>query len=198
MTTKPKHTKERILDAAELLFEQNGFEATSTRQIAQAAGANSAAPNFHFTTKENLIREVFRRRMEPLVEQRLKRLEKILDQSKMPDIGSIYDSFVDPLIELRQSTDKNQQAFLHLLAQNTLAPRKEFSELLATDLSDYVTAYAKALSQALPHLKPSVVRTRFDLAMATIARSFNYPKSNADRVAKDFVLAGLTANGSNS
>lgn len=189
LQTKP--TKDRILDASELLFEQNGFEATSTRQIAQAANANSAAPNFHFSSKENLIKEVFRRRMVPLVEERLSRLQQALDGPDTPDLEAIYDSFVDPLIELRKSTDKNKQAFLRLLARNTLAPRAEFTELLKTDLVDYVDTYSKALSKALPHLPPGVVRTRFDLAMATIARGLSDGRTNTHKEVREFVLAGL-------
>ncbi|MBL4679351.1 MAG: TetR/AcrR family transcriptional regulator [Pseudomonadales bacterium] len=193
MNTRQKRTKERILDAAELLFEERGFESTSTRRIAEAANANSAAPNFHFTSKENLIKEVFRRRMGPLVEQRMSLLTSVLKNQDKPDVAAIYDSFVDPLIELRQGSDKNKQAFLLLLARNALAPRKEFNELLETELMDYVTAYAKALQQVLPHLKPRTISLRFDLAMATIARAFNDPEGNMDKVVKQFVLAGLTA-----
>tara|TARA_R110002072_G_scaffold46082_1_gene127823 strand:- start:2008 stop:2592 length:585 start_codon:yes stop_codon:yes gene_type:complete len=193
MSTHTKPTRERILDAAELLFEQHGFETTSTRQIAEAAEANSAAPNFHFTSKENLVKEVFRRRMEPLVEKRLELLQKVLDASRKPDVGAIYDSFVSPLVELRKSSNKNEQAFLSLLARNTLAPRKEFIELLEMELADYVNAYVKALSLALPHLTRATVRTRFDLSMATIARAFNHPKAKVDKEARTFILAGLAA-----
>ena len=38
-------TKSRILDAAESLFMQHGFEATSLRQLTTAAGVNLAAVN---------------------------------------------------------------------------------------------------------------------------------------------------------
>lgn len=194
MNTHSVPTSERILDAAELLFEQYGFEATSTRQIAEAAQANSAAPNFHFTTKENLIKEVFRRRMQPLVQDRLALLQKVRNGVQKDSVGAIYDSFVDPLIELSRSSDKNKQAFLSLLSRNTLAPRKEFDDLLKTELADYVDAYVKALSSALPHLSAATVRIRFDLAMATIARAFHHSKDNATKEAKRFILAGLEAN----
>ena len=39
-------TRVRILNAAELLFTQQGFEATTLRQITGAAGANLAAVNY--------------------------------------------------------------------------------------------------------------------------------------------------------
>ena len=55
-------TRQRILDAAESLFTESGFDATTLRQITGAAEVNLAAVNYHFGSKEELIREVFRRR----------------------------------------------------------------------------------------------------------------------------------------
>jgi AcrR family transcriptional regulator len=56
-------TRERILDVAERLFMENGYEATSMRVITSAAEVNLAAVNYHFGSKEALLREVFRRRL---------------------------------------------------------------------------------------------------------------------------------------
>jgi AcrR family transcriptional regulator len=56
-------TRERILDVAERLFMENGYEATSMRMITGAAEVNLAAVNYHFGSKEALLREVFRRRL---------------------------------------------------------------------------------------------------------------------------------------
>ena len=47
--------QERLLDAAEALFAERGFEAVSLRDITLEAGANVAAVNYHFGGKENLI-----------------------------------------------------------------------------------------------------------------------------------------------
>ena len=65
-TTTGRHgpeTRGRILDAAEALFVEHGLEATSMRMITALAGVNLAAVNYHFGSKENLIQEVFRRRL---------------------------------------------------------------------------------------------------------------------------------------
>ena len=48
-------TQARILDTAEALFMEHGFEATSLRQITAAAGVNLAAVNYHFGSKEELF-----------------------------------------------------------------------------------------------------------------------------------------------
>ena len=56
---KSRDTRERLLGSAERLFAENGFDATSTRAIVEeAGGANSAAINYYFGSKEGLLREV--------------------------------------------------------------------------------------------------------------------------------------------
>ena len=49
---KPEHeTRTRILDVAEELFMQHGFEATSMRLLTSTARVNLAAVNYHFGSK---------------------------------------------------------------------------------------------------------------------------------------------------
>lgn len=64
-------TRQRLLDAAEDLFTRKGYAATSVRDITSAAECNLAAVNYHFHSKRNLYREVFRRRLGAVREQRL-------------------------------------------------------------------------------------------------------------------------------
>jgi len=48
------------------LFAERGIEAVSIRDITRAAGANLAAINYHFGTKQELVGEIFSRRLTPL------------------------------------------------------------------------------------------------------------------------------------
>ena len=59
-------TRERILCAAEALFMEHGYASTSLRLITARANVNLAAVNYHFGSKQALIREVFERRLGPL------------------------------------------------------------------------------------------------------------------------------------
>ncbi|KAB7772844.1 TetR family transcriptional regulator, partial [Xanthomonas sp. LMG 12460] len=68
-------TKDRILSAAEELFAQHGFSGTSLRQVTSQADVNIAAVNYHFGSKENLVNEVFRRRMDEMTAARMAQLE---------------------------------------------------------------------------------------------------------------------------
>ncbi len=54
-----KDTKQKILEAASILFAQNGFSGASIRDIAAKADVNLAAINYHFGGKDNLYWKVF-------------------------------------------------------------------------------------------------------------------------------------------
>ncbi len=55
MTTAEKiETKQKIVEAARMLFSRHGFSGTSIRQIAEESDVNVAAINYHFGSKENL------------------------------------------------------------------------------------------------------------------------------------------------
>ena len=70
-------SKERLLDEAEILFAEKGFEGVSVREITRAAGCNLASVNYYFGNKENLYMEVFRYRWMP----RAKRIHDNFRQS---------------------------------------------------------------------------------------------------------------------
>src|SRR3954471_23137020 len=77
-SVKPPHeTRTRILNAAEELFMQHGFEGTSMRQLTAKAGANLAAVNYHFGSKNALVEAVFRRRLDPMNSARIAELERL-------------------------------------------------------------------------------------------------------------------------
>ena len=55
-------TRDRLLGTAARLFADNGFATVSVRDICRDAGANVAAVNYHFTSKDTLFRDVLQRR----------------------------------------------------------------------------------------------------------------------------------------
>ncbi|MBB3173862.1 AcrR family transcriptional regulator [Endobacter medicaginis] len=59
-------TKNRILDAAERLYVEHGVDGVSLRPVTAAARANLAAVNYHFGSRDNLLRAMLERRLDPL------------------------------------------------------------------------------------------------------------------------------------
>lgn len=53
-------TKRLILDTAQRLFDEQGYDATSLRQIAEAVGMTKAAVYYHYPAKEHLLLELTR------------------------------------------------------------------------------------------------------------------------------------------
>ncbi len=96
MTAAPVGTKTKILDAAEKLFGQNGFDATSLRDITAEAQVNLAAVNYHFQSKESLIDAVVVRRLEPVNRRRMEMLDAA---GAAPSLELIIEAFVSPVLE---------------------------------------------------------------------------------------------------
>ncbi len=63
MSADKTDKKEHILNAAEKLFFQNGYDGSSTRSIASEAGMNMAMINYYFGSKDGLYRAVIERRL---------------------------------------------------------------------------------------------------------------------------------------
>src|SRR6185503_14026354 len=94
---KPPHeTRTRILDAAEALFMQHGFEATSMRHLTSTAEVNLAAVNYHFGSKDALIEAVFRRRLDPMNAARIAALDELEKQNHPQTAEAIIRAFIAP------------------------------------------------------------------------------------------------------
>ena len=100
--TKAATTKDRILDAAERLFAEKGFAETSLRDITAEAGANLAAVNYHFQSKDALIQAVFARRVGPVNERRLAALDALEAEAagRPVPLDDLLRAFIRPMLEL--------------------------------------------------------------------------------------------------
>src|SRR5258706_6664868 len=98
---KPQHeTRTRILDAAEELFMQHGFEATSMRVLTAKAGVNLAAVNYHFGSKHALIEAVFPRRLDPMNAARIAALAELESGRRPAEAEAIIRAVLTPRLGL--------------------------------------------------------------------------------------------------
>jgi len=93
---KPSLTKKQLqlLDTAESLFSQKGFDGTSVRDIAEAAGINTAMISYYFGSKEKLMEEIFERKSLNIKEK----VANLLKDDSLDPLEKMY-SLVDMYIE---------------------------------------------------------------------------------------------------
>ena len=97
-------TSEHLLLTAERLFAEQGFAAVSLRQIATAAGQrNPAVVQYHFGSKEQLIRAIIEFRVASINERRLQLLAGGKRRDK-DELRRIMRAIVVPLHELAAGT----------------------------------------------------------------------------------------------
>lgn len=164
-------TKSRILDAAEELFMEHGFEATSLRLITTAAAVNLAAVNYHFGSKEELFQAVFTRRLDPMNQQRLTLLDeyqKAVEPSALTCEKIIAAMFI-PALELSRDTDLGGKNFLRLLGRAYADPAPFIREFLSSQYAEMITAFRHAFGRALPHLPREEVSWRLHFLMGALS-----------------------------
>lgn len=78
MKINPNPSKQKVIDAASLLFFQNGFHGTSVRDIAEKASVNVSLISYYFKSKQGLLEYA----VTQYYEAYLKIMEETLEQTK--------------------------------------------------------------------------------------------------------------------
>ena len=164
-------TRLRILDAAESLFAQHGFDATTMRQITGAAEVNLAAVNYHFGSKEALIREVFRRRLTWLNQQRLKELGRLeADAAGAPLKPSrILEVFFGVALKMAADTEGGGRTFMRLLGRTYTKPTEFARSFLAEEYAAVIARFKAALIKALPGVPAEEILWRFHFMLGAMS-----------------------------
>jgi AcrR family transcriptional regulator len=144
-------SKRKLLDAAEQLFADHGFEAVSVRDITQLAKTNVAAVNYHFGSRDALLGLVMMRYLVPINEERMARLEAVDRKypGKSVPLEEIIDAFVRPLVTQVRKSELSERLFYKLngriFAQQGDGMPPEIEEQLRQIIERFTRSFAKAL-----------------------------------------------------
>jgi AcrR family transcriptional regulator len=140
-------TRERILAAAEEEFMARGFASTTLRAITSRAGVNLAAVNYHFGSKEALIREVFARHLGPLNQARLAHLDRLEAEAQGAPLppAKIIEAMVAPAMQVSRDPLRGGARFLRLLGRAFSEPGDSMRELLPAQYREVVLRFKAAL-----------------------------------------------------
>ena len=169
-TVKPQtETQTRILDAAEELFMQHGFEGTSMRLLTARAAVNLAAVNYHFGSKHALIEAVFRRRLDPMNAARLAALEKLEAESRPADPERIIRAFVGESLRMIEDAKGGGRNFIRLLGRTYTEPAKPIRALIGQLYVPVMARFKAAFERALPHMPPEELVWRMHFMFGTLS-----------------------------
>ncbi len=163
-------TKERILGAAEELFARHGFEGASLRQLTAAAGVNLAAVNYHFGSKDRLIEEVFRRRLDQLNGRRMAALQKIAGEADTT-IEDVLAAFIVPALEL--SHDGNGSLFMRVLARAFAEHDDTLRKFLSDNYGHVMRQFTAEFARLLPQLSKEELYWRVDLVTGALTHAMS-------------------------
>ena len=152
-----KGVRDRLLDAAEELFCEHGFEGASIRDIAAIAKCNIASVNYYFGGKEKLYEEVWRRHLIPMRDTRIVSINKVMSQSdgkpKLEELLKAFaDAFIGPMVD-----DNRSRQFNTLMAREWIDRRLPANMFLDDVIKPTMTAMQKALVNACPGLDESKI-----------------------------------------
>ena len=168
MTGLLDSTKDRILAAAEELFARTGVARTSLRAITALARVNLAAVNYHFGSKDGLVEEVYRRRLEPLNRARLANLDRLEARARPPSLESILRAFMAPVARLARDPAQGGPTVMRLLGQTHAEAEAPFKAWFAGEYRRVLERYHAALCKALPELPPDDVRWRLQFLVGAL------------------------------
>jgi AcrR family transcriptional regulator len=152
-TLVPKEgPKLRLVEAAEKLFAQNGFDVVSVRDITQAAGGNVAAVNYYFGSRDALVEVVMTRYLVPVNEERLARLEAAERKwaGQAVPVEDVVAAFVRPLITQVENSGLSESLFYRLVGRIFGSHGVAIPATLQTQMGVLIDRFTRALGKALP------------------------------------------------
>jgi len=163
-------TRERLLDAAERIFAERGFEGASMRAVTHAAGASVSAANYHFGSKEALLRATLLRRVGPLNERRLARLDALEAEAagRPLELETIIEAFLRPVFEEHAASADATARFRQVAARIYSDPPDVVAAMKRELFGPIVARFIASLAAALPEKSPEEIELGFQLTIGVM------------------------------
>jgi AcrR family transcriptional regulator len=168
----------RLLDAAERLFGELGYDGVGMRALAEAAQVNLGAATYHFGSKEALYIETFMRRFRAMSSRQLEMLRQAEAEAagKPLELERIVECLMRPPFE--QGVE--HPAFNSLLARNLLTPPPFLDEFIHEAIEPNVQAFNQAASRALPGVPLQLIDLRIMFSMGAMLMFTVHPGRRAE------------------
>ena len=170
MGTVEVETLDRILVSAEELFANNGYDGTTLRHITQHAKVNLAAVNYHHGDKESLYLEIIRRRIRPINQARLTRLNEMEQQAgnRPVPLDTLMEIMAGPLFALYAEANHNGRHGARLIGRALVEPLPFMEQFLAEEFQPVLARFGQAFRRHAPALSPEDFLWRFSFVVGAM------------------------------
>lgn len=161
-------TRERILDTAEELFAERGFDGTSIRDVTAQAGVNLAAVHYHFHSKEALLAAVLQRMAGPTNAERLRLMREAESKPGGPDLADLLRAFLLPELRMSRELGEKGRMRARLMGRMFTEANSAVHRLAMEEFSEVGGCFVADLQSVLTHLEEDEVNFRMQCVVAVL------------------------------
>ena len=168
---KPKQqTRRRLIEATARLFAEHGYNGLTMRSVAREANANIAAANYHFGSKDAMVLEMLRERIQPINERRMELLNLARSQSNGLPLSTflIFHSLIHPIGEEISRSVKLRCSLAQLVARTFTEPVKFIERMHQRFFSQVAEVYHRELLLAHPHTPSKEIYWHLHLTVSSM------------------------------
>ncbi|TLE23489.1 TetR/AcrR family transcriptional regulator [Vibrio cholerae] len=178
-------TKEKILDVAEGLFAEYGFNDTSLRTITSKAGVNLASVNYHFGDKKTLVRAVLNRYLEAFMPEMKQSLERLNERDNY-DMAEVFEALRAPLRSLSELRPNGTSRFMLLIGRGYTDVQGHLRWFITNRYNDVLTLFTDSVLKANPNLTRETLFWRLHFTLGTCVFTMASSQALAEIAENDF------------
>jgi AcrR family transcriptional regulator len=142
------NTASEILDATQKLLLERGESKTTLRAITELADANVAAVNYHFGSRDELIRQAY---LSALAEVTTSQGARIQSLDEKADLEELVNIWLGPLLEPK-SVSQRERDLWNLLQRGSVENVPQLQALMPSMQEMELSPLIALLGKKLPHL----------------------------------------------
>jgi len=156
INAKSDPVREKLLDAAEVLFCEKGFDGTSVRDLTNAARCNIAAVNYYFGGKNKLYVQMFRRQMRRLLQRHREHID-VLAKKPNASLEDLIRGTITVPLKAIENKDKSS-AVTKLLVREVLNQHVNKDEIIGDLKTEFFPLFCDAMMRFCPGLESPAAR----------------------------------------
>lgn len=168
-------TRMRIIESAEELFADSGYEGASLRKIMANAKVSISLINYHFGNKEGLLRAIFEHKAAPLNEERRALIRNAVTANDVPRLDDLLRGYFLPSFRDSLLRRHRKDHFMRLVSRIGSDNSEIAHAMMREFFDDFQYEFIEALKLALPGLPEEDLYWRLHCLLCIVTHSLNNP-----------------------